>query len=82
MFAAIIIVCAATLTNDVDTNRCLTFDDTFGPYITEENCKIRAAQMERDITQSDITPSIFFMLGMPQKIAAKGFCERTAETAL
>jgi hypothetical protein len=82
MFAAILIVCAATFTDDVDTNRCLTFDDTLGPYITEANCKIRAAQMERDVVQSEITPSIFFLLGMPQKIAVKGFCERTSETAL
>jgi len=79
MFEAYISVCAALLTGEVDTNNCLFFNDTWGPYKTQENCDIRSEQMVEEITTEQFLFYFFSNLNFPEQIAAKGFCKKTQE---
>jgi hypothetical protein len=68
MFYASIVVCALYSNPTVDTTRCITLNDTWGPYKTEENCVIRTNQMTRDTSTPLMQSVIFPMLGYPPQI--------------
>ena len=46
MFKTLILVCAL---DAVDLNQCTVFEDTWGPYTTKVECRLRAKQMQKDI---------------------------------
>jgi hypothetical protein len=74
MFYAFILVCAANLNMEVDTTNCASFEDTWGPYNTETNCKIRANQMVSESKQDDIIFLFSSILGFPPSIYVQGYC--------
>lgn len=74
MFKAFIIVCAASSIS-VDRSSCIMLDDQWGPYKTEENCDIRAAQMTNDVLTGELSEIMFQVLGDPQFLYAEGYCE-------
>lgn len=74
MFHAFIIVCAASFSGEVDRTRCVIFDDTWGPYITKENCDIRANQMLNDIKKDNLSIMIAMMLEFPSMLYSQGRC--------
>jgi hypothetical protein len=76
MFHAFIIVCAASLSMEVDESRWAMFEDAWGPYKTEENCDIRASQMASEaVAGGDITNFLISILGYPPIIYAEGHCK-------
>lgn len=70
MFAASILVCGIWI--GVDDINCIMLADKLGPFRTEENCKIRTAQMEKDIMAS---PYIIGVLGYPNVITVAQQCK-------
>ena len=80
MFQAFVIVCAASISFEVYSDRCFQADDTWGPYKTEENCEIRAIQMVKEITEGSLNESAFIALNFPEQIYAEGFCEKLEGT--
>lgn len=86
MFKVIIIVCAASLT-EIYEDTCVVIDDAWGPYITSENCDIRAKQMVYDFTEGKMNPVFSEIVAMntgfyPEMIYAEAMCEKTKETQL
>jgi hypothetical protein len=79
MFHAFVIVCAVNLTMEIDRSRCLSFEDTWGPFRTEENCMIRANQMSRESSEGDMNTIITRMLNYPPMIYSEGHCFRTQD---
>lgn len=51
MFTAFVMFCA--LQSPELSPNCIVFQDSYGPYRTEKNCEIRAAQMIREMTQDE-----------------------------
>jgi hypothetical protein len=78
MFAAFALVCAVT-NYQIDYNRCVRFDDDWGPYLTQENCQIRADQMAQELTNGELSYIVFMSLRFPEMINGRGFCETTEE---
>lgn len=74
MFSAFVIVCAVS-NFQIDYNRCVRFDDSWGPYLTQENCQIRADQMAEELTNGDLSYFVFMTLRYPDMISGRGFCE-------
>lgn len=74
MFHAVIIVCAASFMGEVDSNRCVVFDDAWGPYITEKNCNIRAKQMVDYLKEDSTSLMMASMLGYPPMLYSRGRC--------
>jgi hypothetical protein len=74
MFAAFIIVCAVNFNMEIDQSRCLSFEDVWGPYRSEENCMIRANQMSRESGEGDMNTIITMMLGYPPMFYSEGHC--------
>jgi hypothetical protein len=58
----------------VDESACVSFEDTWGPYKTEQNCKIRTDQMVLEAGKEDITIFLASLLGFPPAIQVKGYC--------
>ena len=79
MFSAFVIVCAATLNSEVDWDTCTRYNDSWGPYKTEENCIIRSRQMHTEITAGSLKDVVFLYFGNPEGIIAQGFCEKLIE---
>jgi len=79
MFTAFAIVCAVT-NFEIDYNRCVRFDDDWGPYTTQENCEIRADQMAQELTNGELSQFVFMSLRYPEMINGRGFCEVSEET--
>lgn len=48
MFKAFVLVCVMLTP---DNEQCIIFEDTWGPYITIENCTIRSNQIRIEIYQ-------------------------------
>lgn len=79
MFAAFVIVCAVS-NFEIDYNRCVRFDDSWGPYITQENCEIRANQMAVELTYGELSYAAFMSLRFPEMISGEGYCELSEES--
>lgn len=79
MFSAFVIACATSINLGVDIDSCLRFNDSWGPYKTEENCIIRSKQMHNDIAEGVLKESVFISLDNPPGIIVQGFCEKTIE---
>ena len=80
MFEAFIIVCAATLSQEIYPSTCTKLEDITGPYLTEEQCLARANEMVDTVIVGDLNP-IFFELylqaGVPIGLLyAEGHCEQ------
>jgi hypothetical protein len=79
MFDAIVLVCAINSTYGIQLNSCISLNDQWGPYYTEENCNIRATQMVDDIINSELNPFFFEYYDAngvtAESIYAEGFCE-------
>lgn len=75
MFHAFIIVCASTITLEIDTASCFRMNDAWGPYKTEENCDIRSNQMKEEVLYGTLNESIFFILNNPDLIYVEPRCE-------
>ena len=46
MFTTYVVACALMVGQDM---RCTEFEDSYGPYYTEEECVARAIQMREDL---------------------------------
>ena len=75
MLHAFIIVCASSISFEVDTASCFIVNDTWGPYKTEENCEIRANQMKDEVLYGEFNEYVFAILGDPELIYAEPHCE-------
>ena len=78
MFEAFLLVCAASLSEGVDINRCLLIKDNFGPFRTEENCRIRVDQMANEMIVSNPLNQFFIFesLGFPEYLVFTRNCEQ------
>jgi hypothetical protein len=74
MFHAFIVACAVN-SFGIDESRCVSFEDAWGPYQTEENCNIRANQMAKESVEGDMSIIITMMLGYPPAIYSEGYCQ-------
>lgn len=79
MFHAFVIVCAASFNMEIDQSRCLSIEDAWGPYRTEENCMIRANQIVEDVGEDEMKLGITAMLGYPPMIYAEGRCTQSED---
>jgi hypothetical protein len=79
MFQAFVIACATSVNLGIDMDSCLRFNDSWGPYKTEENCIIRSKQMHNEIANGVLKESVFFTLDNPEGIIVQGFCEKLIE---
>jgi hypothetical protein len=79
MFEAMIIVCAVNFAQEIMFDTCIQTRDTWGPYITEENCAIRANQMSKEVLEGELNPLFFdyyAAIGInAAAIYVEGFCE-------
>jgi hypothetical protein len=78
MFEAFVFVCAANFAYEVDNSSCVRLSDSWGPYVTQENCDIRTDQMVEDVLRGTLTPLLFEMYssyGVPaDQLYAEGVC--------
>jgi hypothetical protein len=81
MFQAFIVVCAINLSQQIDTTRCTRLDDAWGPYKTEEHCKIRTNQMSYEVVKGQLNPLISHMLGNPPVLNVEQHCIQTGTSA-
>ena len=79
MFQAFVIACATSINLGIDMDSCLRFNDSWGPYKTEENCIIRSKQMYTEITEGRLKDIAFLYLKNPEGFIAVSFCEKLAE---
>jgi hypothetical protein len=75
MFKSIITFCI-TISN-VATNQCIAFQDTYGPYKTQQECYERSIEM--GITPATIDYALL-KLGYPQTYVALPYCEELKNT--
>jgi hypothetical protein len=75
MFQAFVLVCAVSANIEIDDTNCIILEDSWGPYVTEENCNIRTAQMVDESMNTNINYYISSLLGYPPFLYAKGYCE-------
>jgi hypothetical protein len=59
MYYAFVFICAATASQQIIPDSCMIAPDSWGPYITAENCNIRAAQMVEEVISGELNPLIF-----------------------
>ena len=83
MFHAFVIICASSF-NQIYTDTCFRLDDAWGPYITEENCYIRANQLKDEVLIGNLNNLIFDMFlfqygAYPPQIYAEGLCDVSNE---
>jgi hypothetical protein len=76
MFHAFVVVCAMSFNYEVDRSDCFRLDDAWGPYKTQDNCRIRSKQMVDDILYGELNETVFFLMGQPPSIQAEGYCEK------
>jgi hypothetical protein len=81
MFHAFVIVCAVNFAG-IDESKCIGFDDTWGPYRTEENCNIRANQMVKETIEGSLNSIIIAILGYPPVIHSEGYCKKAEESLI
>lgn len=75
MFHAFVIVCAAQFNVPLNEGRlCTQYNDSWGPYITEENCEMRKAQMMDELLNGRMNGYAFQQLNYPDMIELEGFC--------
>lgn len=79
MFSAFVIACATSINLGIDMDSCLRYNDSWGPYKTEENCIIRSKQMHKEIAEGVLKEYVFIDLGNPSGIIVQGFCEKVIE---
>jgi hypothetical protein len=79
MFEAFILVCAASVSMEVDSTNCITIKDTWGPYATQEDCSARTLQMVNDIGYGQGHQYVFNMLNYPPMIYTEKHCIRTKD---
>ena len=79
MFSAFVMACATSVSLGVDMDSCLRYNDSWGPYRTEENCIIRSKQMHKEIAEGVLKEYVFIDLGSPEGIIVQGFCEKVIE---
>jgi hypothetical protein len=60
MFKAFVVVCVAS-TNQVYYDTCIQVNDTWGPYVTEEDCRMRSEEMIGEILYGEVNPIIVEM---------------------
>jgi hypothetical protein len=60
---------------EIDDSSCLVLEDAWGPYITQENCDIRTAQMVNDVLYGELNYYVGSVLGYPSFIYAEGICK-------
>lgn len=82
MFKAFVIVCAVNFNMEIDQSRCLMFEDSWGPYNTEESCMIRANQMSEEVGKGDMNAVVTMMLGYPPLIYSEGRCKPLEGTSV
>ena len=82
MFEAILIVCASSFALEVDRKNCITLNDSYGPFRTEENCYIRTQQIADDILYGDMNEPIFYILKEPDLVFVEQFCEKTNDVPI
>lgn len=85
MFKAFVIVCAAS-TSQVYYDTCIQVNDTWGPYVTEEDCLARSEEMMGEILYGKVKPVIVEMYinryGLvPPMLYGDPNCERIADVA-
>ena len=80
MFEAFVIVCAADFAYEINYDTCISVSDSWGPYVTEENCDIRIDQMMEEILRGELNPIFFYMYhnsGIPaENLYAEGYCNK------
>jgi hypothetical protein len=69
MYYAFALICAATASQQIIPDSCIIAPDSWGPYITAENCSIRAAQMAQEVLTGELN-SLMFDLYAESGIAA------------
>ena len=74
MFEAFILVCAASISMEVDMTNCITIKDTWGPYATQEDCSARTLQMVNEIGYGQANLYVFNMLNYPSMIYTEKHC--------
>ena len=74
MFYALVTVCAASLSGDIDRQRCFTAEDTLGPYITAQECQNRTQEIADSILYGPLNWPAFARLQMPEQIYVEQFC--------
>jgi hypothetical protein len=74
MFEALAIVCAASLSFEIYTDRCFMLQDSWGPYNTIENCNIRRSQMVNEVLNGVLSTPVFTILGFPEQIHVESIC--------
>jgi len=74
MFHAFVIACAASLNMEIDRSSCIMFEDTWGPYKTEDHCMIRANQMYDEARESELNLLIIMSLNYPPFIYSESHC--------
>ena len=74
MFEALILVCSVSITMEVDRLNCLVMEDSWGPYITRENCDIRTSQMVNEVLHGELNYYVGSVLGYPPFLYAEGYC--------
>lgn len=81
MFEVLLVVCALDVNQSTN---CLRVADVWGPYRTEENCKIRVKQMLKDISSdAAINSYVFDSLGNPVGIIPYVIeCKKTGGTGV
>ncbi|MDA1317399.1 MAG: hypothetical protein O3B87_05265 [bacterium] len=85
MFKAFVVVCVAS-TNQIYYNTCIQVNDTWGPYVTEEDCRIRSEEMVYQILYGEINTIIIEMYikqyGLvPPMLYGDPNCEQVGDTA-
>jgi hypothetical protein len=84
MFQAFVLICAASVSYEIDYDTCFRMNDLWGPYRTEENCDIRSNQMREDILRGPLREAAFDIFFMnygtyPSMMYAEGNCELSNE---
>lgn len=79
MFNAFVIACATTIASEVNWDTCIRFNDSWGPYKTEENCIIRSKQMYNEITEKRLKDITMLYFENSEGLIAVSFCEKLTE---
>lgn len=78
MFEAFVIVCAANFAYEINYDSCFPLSDTWGPYVSQENCDIRINQMVEEVLNGPLNSLIFEVYlnsGIPaDQLYADGVC--------
>ena len=78
MFTAYVLICAIE-NGTVNENKCIRFNDNWGPYATQEECNVRLEIMEESVKIPAIAMQTWQSLGHPQKTGSIGLCEAAGQ---